>query len=162
MKTSDVELVKVRELVYQNLTVPVWKASRDQPGAYLGEIVRESDLPDDLLDAFGKSQMSAAIPFSDGHYVYDFTGFMDRGGKSWYYDGSLVAAKYLYTAPVPLLCSSCGAETRGRQWRERDVGYGLCDRCATWLSERGEPAEAMRRSYGVEGVHYKIREQDGD
>jgi hypothetical protein len=28
-----------------------------------------------------------------------------------------------------LLCSCCGAETRGRQWHNRDTGYGLCVSC---------------------------------
>jgi len=83
MKTSDVELVKVGDLVYLNLIVPVWRAVPGQPGAYPGKIVRESDLPADLRDSFCKSQMTAAIPFSDGHYDYDFSSFMDRGGKSW-------------------------------------------------------------------------------
>ncbi len=56
---------------------------------------------------------------------------------------------------VELLCSGCGAVTYGRQWHNRDDGYGVCPKCVDWLAER-EPAEAMKRNYGIRGVHYNV------
>jgi hypothetical protein len=55
--------------------------------------------------------------------------------------------------PVTLLCSSCAGETTGRQWYNRDKGYGLCPRCAERISSIETP-EYMRSCYGVEGVNY--------
>lgn len=106
---------KSKDLVYANLLVPVWKSATDNEYAYSGLVVRQEDLPADLREEFLKSQITAAMPFEDAHYVYDFTGFMDRGGKSWYHDGSAVAAKYLYGAAVMLQCSCCGGDALGRQ-----------------------------------------------
>lgn len=54
-----------------------------------------------------------------------------------------------------LTCCCCGEYTKGRQWWNRDQGFGLCDRCADWIGGR-ESAEEMLSCYGVEGVHYKI------
>ena len=69
------------------------------------------------------------------------------------------------SAPIRrLVCCCCGAETRGRQWHNRDTGFGLCPRCADWISTRrpfgGEPcSEAeMERLYGRRGEHYDVRE----
>ncbi len=54
-------------------------------------------------------------------------------------------------------CSCCGRECRGRQWWNRDTGYGLCNRCADSFSEK-EGEEEMERCYGKKGVHYYIEE----
>lgn len=55
----------------------------------------------------------------------------------------------------PLQCCCCGAALRGRQWFNRDTGYGICDRCADDEAARSDPAD-MRSRYGVAGVHYKV------
>lgn len=158
MKTTDIEMQKVDELVYANLTVPVYQAACDILGAYPGFVVRNQDLPDDLRDVFDKSQVCAQIPFSDACYLHDFTGFMERGGKSWYYDGSSVAANYLYPPIKALLCSCCGGITRGKQWHNRDIGYGLCSSCADWIKLKFKKSEKeMLRCYGEHGVHYCVK-----
>jgi len=58
-----------------------------------------------------------------------------------------------------LECCCCGAGTRGRQWWNRDTGYGLCEGCAERLPSRGVPAEEMRDLYGIRGVHYDLEHQ---
>uniref|UniRef100_A0A6M3L8A2 Uncharacterized protein n=1 Tax=viral metagenome TaxID=1070528 RepID=A0A6M3L8A2_9ZZZZ len=55
-----------------------------------------------------------------------------------------------------LVCCCCGSLTKGRQWYNRDIGYGLCDRCAGWLEGKGTTAEEMTSCYGERGVHYCI------
>ncbi len=56
-----------------------------------------------------------------------------------------------------LICAVCGARTRGRQWHNRDTGYGLCADSARWLKvDRGMSAEEMRECYGNEGEHYNV------
>jgi hypothetical protein len=60
--------------------------------------------------------------------------------------------------PKTLTCSCCGAVTRGRQWWNRDTGYGLCRSCADWLATR-EPAETVQFCYGTRGVHYALEDQ---
>lgn len=56
-----------------------------------------------------------------------------------------------------LICAVCGARTRGRQWHNRDTGYGLCAESAQWLtSTRGYSAAEMKDLYGMEGEHYNI------
>ncbi len=66
------------------------------------------------------------------------------------------------SAPRNLTCCCCGAATRGRQWWNRDTGYGLCSKCAAWIVTHRpfghEPinAEQMHQNYGVPGLHYNI------
>lgn len=54
-----------------------------------------------------------------------------------------------------LVCCCCGASTRGRQWWNRDTGYGICDGCAESQARTTGP-ETMRSCYGERGVHYLI------
>lgn len=53
--------------------------------------------------------------------------------------------------PLPrtqdLFCACCGASTRGRQWHNRDDGYGLCPDCIAFVS-RNETHENLVRAYG--------------
>lgn len=56
-----------------------------------------------------------------------------------------------------LLCSCCGAETRGRQWYNRDTGYGLCVGCIEFC-QRKVTAEQFERCYGVRGIHFDVVE----
>jgi hypothetical protein len=62
------------------------------------------------------------------------------------------------TDPVTLDCCCCGGYVKGRQWWNRDTGYGICPSCAEWISKRETP-ETMRNNYGVEGVHYNLKEK---
>lgn len=56
-----------------------------------------------------------------------------------------------------MLCSCCGASTRGRQWHNRDTGYGLCSNCIDFC-HRNETPEQFRSLYGDRGYHYDIRD----
>lgn len=56
---------------------------------------------------------------------------------------------------VTLTCSCCGSSTKGRQWPNRDIGFGLCEKCADWLDGRESP-EAMKSNYGENGIHYRV------
>ena len=57
-----------------------------------------------------------------------------------------------------LTCAVCGESTRGRQWWNRDTGFGVCPKCIEWLRGRGEPEEALTDLYGKEGIHHSILE----
>lgn len=64
----------------------------------------------------------------------------------------------IFTNPIKsLLCSCCGGRTRGRQWHNRDTGYGLCEACALRISEKETP-EQLLRNYGEKGFHYALKE----
>ena len=58
---------------------------------------------------------------------------------------------------VRLLCAVCGKATRGRQWFNRDRGYGICRKCAAFVRARTS-AELLRESFGDAGVHYNVEE----
>jgi hypothetical protein len=58
-----------------------------------------------------------------------------------------------------LQCCCCGGSTKGRQWWNRDTGYGLCEACADKISAR-ETKEQMRQSYGIAGIHYGIQSSE--
>lgn len=55
-------------------------------------------------------------------------------------------------------CCCCGASTLGRQWWNRDKGFGLCVRCADRI-EKKEDAETMENCYGKKGIHYYTEEE---
>ena len=58
-------------------------------------------------------------------------------------------------APIrPLTCCCCGERTIGRQWWNRDTGFGLCQSCAKWIRTRGTGPQDMHSLYGDEGYHY--------
>lgn len=54
-----------------------------------------------------------------------------------------------------MLCSCCGAVTKGRQWHNRDTGYGLCVECIPYC-QRGETHETFQKLYGLRGVHFDV------
>lgn len=56
-----------------------------------------------------------------------------------------------------LTCCCCGAHTRGRQWHNRDTGFGLCVNCIDFCHRNTTDAD-FERSYGVRGVHYDVKE----
>jgi hypothetical protein len=68
--------------------------------------------------------------------------------------------------PIRVLrCCCCGTSTHGRQWHNRDVGHGVCARCVAYVRElravdpkRGEDEDAIRRLYGIEGIHWNVEE----
>jgi hypothetical protein len=54
-----------------------------------------------------------------------------------------------------LSCSCCGKATVGRQWWNRDTGYGLCTACIDFCA-RGENPESFEQLYGKRGIHYDL------
>lgn len=54
-----------------------------------------------------------------------------------------------------LTCCCCGSTTLGRQWHNRDTGFGLCPDCISVCSRNTEPAD-FERNYGVRGVHFDV------
>lgn len=66
------------------------------------------------------------------------------------------AVKPVKEKPIKeLICCCCGNETHGRQWWNRDTGYGLCVPCVEWLKDK-EDEETMRLNYGEKGIHYAV------
>ncbi len=59
-----------------------------------------------------------------------------------------------------LRCACCGEQTNGRQWFNRDTGYGLCAACVDYVTGPDTPENVAEReeSYGYDGVHYRIKE----
>ena len=136
----------IKKLVYPNLTVPVYCAVNET--GYVPFILHR-DLPDDLMQAFMSRAMSHTAQLTGTNYADDFDAFMRHSSSD-------AVAKY--RLPVTYMaCSCCGGSTRGRQWHSRDLGFGLCESCATWISGR-ETKEDMKKSYGTAGVHYNIAE----
>lgn len=59
-----------------------------------------------------------------------------------------------------MTCCCCGNGCKGKQWHNRDTGFGLCPRCARWLKDdRGMSAEEMLDLYGKPGIHYHTEPQ---
>lgn len=56
---------------------------------------------------------------------------------------------------IKLKCACCGTGTFGRQWHNRDRGFGLCSDCIEFAAE-GISEDEMRDCYGVKGVHYGL------
>lgn len=56
-----------------------------------------------------------------------------------------------------LHCSCCGNGTAGRQWHNRDTGFGLCRNCIDFC-HRNETDEEFKSCYGERGVHYDVSE----
>ena len=65
----------------------------------------------------------------------------------------------IHSSPQSLVCCCCGDWTLGRQWWNRDTGFGLCQRCADWIPTRGTTEEEMQQLYGTRGVHYALEPQ---
>lgn len=57
---------------------------------------------------------------------------------------------------VYLRCCICDNGTRGRQWWNRDHGFGLCDECIDFAGVSSIPVGGVANSYGVRGVHWDI------
>lgn len=52
-----------------------------------------------------------------------------------------------------LRCCCCCGDTEGRQFHNQDTGFGLGACCVEPVKPR---VEDMARTYGIEGVHYKL------
>lgn len=64
-----------------------------------------------------------------------------------------------------LRCCCCNERTRGRQWCDRNAGYGICLACVELARaryavdpKRGKSEDGIRRRYGLEGVHWNLKE----
>lgn len=69
---------------------------------------------------------------------------------------TLLANHYAPNQPIiSLTCACCGTEAKGRQWHNRDNGYGVCLDCVTNLSQTEKP-ETLQDWYGIAGVHYRV------
>lgn len=55
-----------------------------------------------------------------------------------------------------LTCCCCGEQTRGRQWHNRDLGYGMCGKCIAWVRARGMSEAEIRDLYGIEAIHFNV------
>jgi hypothetical protein len=53
-------------------------------------------------------------------------------------------------------CNCCGGYTRGRQWWNRDSGYGMCVECIAYVRKQGMGEDEIREYYGVEGIHWGV------
>lgn len=51
-------------------------------------------------------------------------------------------------------CCCCGSSTRGRQWWNRDTGYGICVECLEFCGVA--PGDNYAESYGYRGVHFAV------
>ena len=54
-----------------------------------------------------------------------------------------------------LWCAVCGAETQGRQWWNRDIGYGVCIPCGDECAAKDGYQESVLL-YGNRGEHWGI------
>jgi hypothetical protein len=77
--------------------------------------------------------------------------YMDENGATVY--GPVIIAEI-----ENLTCCCCTGPAKGRQWYNRDTGYGLCPKCAQWIATKESP-EQMRENYGEPGIHYFTSEQ---
>lgn len=59
------------------------------------------------------------------------------------------------TRPRRMICACCNAGCMGRQWWNRDTGFGLCPDCAKLIEEKEGPDE-LRSGYGVRGTHFDV------
>ena len=60
---------------------------------------------------------------------------------------------------ISLTCCCCGSDTKGRQWWNRDTGYGLCNDCIEYCSVQDVPVGETARSYGVRGMHWDCEQE---
>ena len=62
------------------------------------------------------------------------------------------------TPLIDLKCSCCGGNTIGRQWHNRDKGWGLCSGCVgRCLKGCGNDNDEFEQLYGTRGVYCDIR-----
>ncbi len=84
--------------------------------------------------------------------VRTFTSKLDK--KAWYDIPFAFMPYWESKSPkISLTCACCAGEAIGRQWYNRDTGYGLCSNCVDFVKSRETP-ESMKSAYGIEGIHY--------
>lgn len=72
-------------------------------------------------------------------------------------DRATLSALAVLTEPiVGLLCCCCGSPTTGRQWWNRDDGYGLCPDCIGMNRLESVPMGGTARSFGIRGYHWDV------
>lgn len=54
-----------------------------------------------------------------------------------------------------LVCACCGESTKGRQWHDRDAGYGVCASCFSETAGK-QGLEEAERLYGKTGIHHSL------
>ena len=59
---------------------------------------------------------------------------------------------------LDLVCCLCGRAVKGRQFKEREKGSGLCSRCYHFLKSTCNDKELIKAQYGEVGYHFKIGE----
>lgn len=78
------------------------------------------------------------------------------------------AAKTAQTRPeiTTLYCSCCGAVTSGRQWDNRDTGYGICPACYVQnkiahvkYGYMDVPEHGGQSYFGVRGYHWDVEDE---
>jgi hypothetical protein len=52
-------------------------------------------------------------------------------------------------------CACCGQYTKGKQWWNRDTGFGVCEKCFIQSVERDGPAYSVS-CYGHPGIHHSL------
>ena len=55
-----------------------------------------------------------------------------------------------------LTCCCCGGALQGRQWWNRDTGFGLCNNCISFVGIKVD--ENYAQNYGYRGIHWGIME----
>jgi hypothetical protein len=66
----------------------------------------------------------------------------------------LDALKTIDAKPRRLTCCCCGERTTGRQWWNRDTGYGLCSACIPLWLRHG--LQYLTSTNGIRGIHFDI------
>ena len=88
-----------------------------------------------------------------------YAGSLYEGGENialFSTEDEAIACCVKHNKPIKtLICCCCGSATKGRQWHNRDTGYGLCDPCADLIKEKETPEE-FKSNYGIEGIHFKV------
>ncbi len=90
---TEYKATQIGEMVFGKLKVPVRKI--DGENQYKGQVVCESDLPQDLAEAFSQWMTCAQIPAPGYAYVHDFVDFVRRGGRGRSGDWSKVVERNL-------------------------------------------------------------------
>ncbi len=57
-----------------------------------------------------------------------------------------------------LTCCCCSEPTQGRQWWNRDSGFGVCKNCIE-RAFKNESEEELENMFGKRGYHYLIEEE---
>lgn len=68
--------------------------------------------------------------------------------------------EYVIPRAIALTCCCCGKSTKGRQWWNRDSGFGICPSCVDWQRKRGMDDDEERFLFGKEGFHYNINSEE--